>query len=125
MGPKTGESTDRGAKDYKVADIGLADWGRKEIELAEKEMPGLMAIFSKEGWVVLIWGIMLLPIGFAIQAIGLLKSKAIPLWQGILFLIGILFIGTPDGVEIVNLTAAILMAVAFVPYGIRIIGDKS
>jgi adenosylhomocysteinase len=29
---------------YKVADIGLADWGRKEIDIAEKEMPGLMAI---------------------------------------------------------------------------------
>jgi len=33
-----------GFKDYKVADIGLADWGRKEISLAEKEMPGLMAL---------------------------------------------------------------------------------
>ena len=33
--------------DYKVADINLADLGRKEIELAEKEMPGLMAIRSK------------------------------------------------------------------------------
>src|SRR6201991_2261121 len=31
-------------KDYKVKDIGLADWGRKEIELAEQEMPGLMAL---------------------------------------------------------------------------------
>ena len=31
-------------QDYKVADIGLADFGRKEIELAEHEMPGLMAI---------------------------------------------------------------------------------
>ncbi|THB68179.1 MAG: adenosylhomocysteinase [Gammaproteobacteria bacterium] len=30
--------------DYKVADISLADWGRKEIEIAETEMPGLMAI---------------------------------------------------------------------------------
>jgi len=30
--------------DYKVADIKLADWGRKEITLAEKEMPGLMAL---------------------------------------------------------------------------------
>jgi len=30
--------------DYKVADIALADWGRKEISLAETEMPGLMAI---------------------------------------------------------------------------------
>ena len=32
---------------YKVADISLADFGRKEIEIAEKEMPGLMAIRKK------------------------------------------------------------------------------
>ncbi|MBN2173633.1 MAG: adenosylhomocysteinase [Bacteroidales bacterium] len=32
---------------YKVADIDLADWGRKEIEIAEKEMPGLMSIRKK------------------------------------------------------------------------------
>lgn len=34
---------------YKVADITLADWGRKEIEIAEKEMPGLMALREKYG----------------------------------------------------------------------------
>ena len=32
---------------YKVADIGLASWGRKEIKLAENEMPGLMALRRK------------------------------------------------------------------------------
>jgi adenosylhomocysteinase len=31
-------------KDYLVADLGLADWGKKEIRIAETEMPGLMAI---------------------------------------------------------------------------------
>jgi len=30
--------------DYKVADMSLAEWGRKEIAIAETEMPGLMAI---------------------------------------------------------------------------------
>jgi adenosylhomocysteinase len=35
--------------DYKVADISLADWGRKEIEMAEKEMPGLMALREEYG----------------------------------------------------------------------------
>ena len=30
--------------EYKVADMSLADWGRKEIEIAETEMPGLMAL---------------------------------------------------------------------------------
>ncbi len=35
--------------DYKVKDIGLADWGRTEITLAEKEMPGLMALRKEFG----------------------------------------------------------------------------
>ncbi len=35
------------SNDYKVADIALADWGRKEIEIAEHEMPGLMSIRKK------------------------------------------------------------------------------
>ncbi|MGA2147105.1 MAG: adenosylhomocysteinase [Bryobacteraceae bacterium] len=38
---------DRTAADYKVGDLGLADWGRKEIGIAEHEMPGLMAIRRK------------------------------------------------------------------------------
>ena len=37
------------AKEYKVADISLAEFGRKEIEIAEKEMPGLMAVRKKFG----------------------------------------------------------------------------
>jgi adenosylhomocysteinase len=35
--------------DYKVADMSLADWGRKEIRIAETEMPGLMALRQKYG----------------------------------------------------------------------------
>jgi len=37
------------ARDYKVKDISLAEWGRQEIELAEKEMPGLMALRKEFG----------------------------------------------------------------------------
>ncbi len=37
------------ASDFKVKDIGLADWGRREIDIAEKEMPGLMATRAKYG----------------------------------------------------------------------------
>ncbi|MBT8340204.1 MAG: adenosylhomocysteinase, partial [Desulfatitalea sp.] len=36
-------------KDYRIADISLAEWGRREIEIAEKEMPGLMATREKYG----------------------------------------------------------------------------
>jgi adenosylhomocysteinase len=49
MATATLEGTKIGKLDneYKVADLGLADWGRKEIEIAEQEMPGLMAIRNK------------------------------------------------------------------------------
>ncbi len=38
-----------GKNDYKVKDISLADWGRKEITIAESEMPGLMALRKEFG----------------------------------------------------------------------------
>jgi adenosylhomocysteinase len=38
-----------GFTDYKVKDIGLADWGRREIAIAETEMPGLMALRDEYG----------------------------------------------------------------------------
>ena len=41
---KAASSTSTPGTDYHVADINLADWGRKEIRIAETEMPGLMAI---------------------------------------------------------------------------------
>jgi adenosylhomocysteinase len=44
MASSTLEVTELG---YKVADLGLAEWGRKEITIAEQEMPGLMAIRNK------------------------------------------------------------------------------
>src|ERR1700760_2714631 len=37
------------AQDYIVKDIGLADWGRKELDMAETEMPGLMSIRKEYG----------------------------------------------------------------------------
>src|SRR3954469_23780088 len=43
MTPKTVQG------DFKVADLSLAEWGRKEIELAEIEMPGLMACRAAYG----------------------------------------------------------------------------
>ncbi len=38
-----------GKQDYKIKDIGLADWGRKEIKMAEHEMPGLISTREKYG----------------------------------------------------------------------------
>jgi hypothetical protein len=95
-----------------------------EAEFAQM-MPGLLAMFSKEGWLVLLWGIVLLPVGFAVQAFALLKTEALPRWQCVLFLVGVLLVGIPDGLEIINLTASVLMTVALVPYGIQIVASET
>ena len=39
----------RATSDYKIKDLSLADWGRKEISVAEQEMPGLMSMREKHG----------------------------------------------------------------------------
>lgn len=83
--------------------------------------PGLMAIFSKKRWMVLLWGLLLLPLGFALQSVGLLQTHALPGWQSILFLTGVMLVGVPDGLEIVNLSASIMMSAALIPYGIQLI----
>jgi len=44
-----GKCAEQGGPDYQVRDIGLADWGRKEIAIAETEMPGLMALRTEYG----------------------------------------------------------------------------
>ena len=43
------QSTETKSLDYKVKDISLAEWGRKEIQLAEAEMPGLMSLRKQYG----------------------------------------------------------------------------
>ena len=109
-------AADKGALCLTMSALG----GLSDAEFAGM-MPGLLAMFSTQGWLVLIWGILLLPVGFGMQAIALCKSGALPRWQSRLFLVGVLLIGTPDGVEIVNLTASILLAIACVPYGMQLI----
>src|SRR5215467_10091963 len=48
-GKKTAPANGKAHKDYIVRDLSLADWGRKEISVAEQEMPGLMSVREKYG----------------------------------------------------------------------------
>jgi len=38
-------------------------------------LPGIEALMAKKGWLFVLWGILLLPLGFTIQAIGLIKAR--------------------------------------------------
>lgn len=83
--------------------------------------PALSAIFAKKGWLWLLWGILLVPVGFAILAIAALATGATSAWLSVPLLVGVLFIGFPDGAEIINLAAALTMSAGLVPFGVTMI----
>lgn len=87
-------------------------------------LPGIEAMFNYKGWLALLWLLPLLPIGFAIQGVGLYIAHAVPRWQSILAIIGSLLLANPD-IDLIGLVASVILAIAFVPFGIQIIkGEK-
>jgi hypothetical protein len=92
-----------------------------EPEFAQLE-PGLRALYAKAGWMVLLWTVLLLPLGFAVLAVALLASDALPAWQGLALLVGSLLLMVPDGLELVSLTGCTLLAVAMIPTGVQLLG---
>jgi len=83
--------------------------------------PALSAIFAKKGWLWLLWGILLIPVGFAILAVAAIVVGGVPTWVAVLLLVGVLLIGFPDGAEIINLGASVTMAAGLVPYGVMLL----
>jgi hypothetical protein len=87
-------------------------------------LPGIEALMAKKGWLFVMWGILLLPLGFTIQAIGLIKTRAFSLWQTVPLLIGALLTAMPDGFEIIGVTASIFLAAGLIPIGLRYLGGR-
>jgi hypothetical protein len=86
-------------------------------------LPGIEALFNYKGWLVIIWLLPLLPIGFAIQGIGLLVSHLMPRWQSILIIIGALLLANPD-IDLIRLIGSIMLAISMLPLGVQIIRNK-
>jgi hypothetical protein len=81
--------------------------------------PALRAIFERGGWLWITWGYVTLPIGFIVLAVGLTRQKAVPKWQGICMIVGLLLLLNPD-IEIISSAGAMLMCLGFIPLGARI-----
>jgi hypothetical protein len=88
----------------------------------EQLAPGLRALYAKAGWMRLLWAVLLLPLGFAILAVALLTSDALPAWQAVALLAGSLLLMVPDGLELVDLAGCTALAAAMVPTGVQLLG---
>ena len=98
----------------------------RELPQAEFEAsaPAIQAIFERGGWLWITWGFLTLPIGFIVLAVGLIRQRAVPRWQGICMVVGLLLLLNPD-IEIISSAGAILMCVGFVPLGVCIVSGKA
>ncbi len=86
-------------------------------------VPFLSVIVNKEGLLWVVWLLPLLPIGAAIQAMGLMKEKLINKWQGVCIIIGLLLLNNPD-IEFISATGALLMCAGYIPLGVKILRGK-
>ncbi len=82
-------------------------------------VPGITAMFQYKGWLWILQLLPLLPLGFIIQTIGLVRTKTIPRRGSIPMLIGSILMVNPD-IDIIGLVATIFLASGFIPYGIRL-----
>jgi hypothetical protein len=86
-------------------------------------VPFLSVIVNKAGMLWVVWLLPLLPVGAAIQALGLLKEKYISKWQTIFIIIGLLLLNNPD-IELISSIGALLMCAGYIPWGVKILQGR-
>ena len=86
-------------------------------------LPAFKALYHKAGMLKVTWGLALLPLGFILQSIGLLKGSYIPKSQAILILSGSILLANP-GFEIINLLASVLLFLGLLLPGKQLINGK-
>jgi len=86
-------------------------------------VPFLSVIVNKAGLLWVVWLLPLLPVGAAIQALGLLKEKFISKWQTVCIITGLLLLNNPD-IEFISSFGALLMCAGYIPWGVKILQGR-
>ncbi len=86
--------------------------------------PGIAAMFQYRGWLWLLWLLPILPLGFTIQTIGLVRSSLIPRRQSIPMLVGSVLMANPD-IDLIGLIATIFLAIGFFPYAFQLLSSAN
>lgn len=81
--------------------------------------PGIEALFQYKGWLWILWLLPLLPLGFILQTLGLVRARLLPRWQSLAMLIGSVLMANPD-IDLIGLIATVFLATGFFPYAIHL-----
>ena len=86
-------------------------------------VPFLSVIVNKAGLLWVVWLLPLLPVGAAIQALGLLKERFISKWETVCIGTGLMLLNNPD-IELISATGALLMCGGYIPWGVKILQGR-
>ena len=86
-------------------------------------VPFLSVIVNKEGLLWVVWLLPLLPVGAAIQALGLFKERFISKWQTVFIITMLLLLNNPD-IELISAAGALLMCAGYIPWGVKILQGR-
>ena len=86
-------------------------------------VPFLSVIVNKMGMLWVVWMLPLLPVGAAMQVLGLFKERFISKWQCICIVTGLLLLNNPD-IELISSIGALLMCAGYIPWGVRILQGR-
>jgi hypothetical protein len=80
--------------------------------------PALQVIADRSGLLVVTWLLVLLPVGAALQMVGLYREGLLTRGQAVLTVVGLLLLLNPD-IEIIGAVGAVLMGTGYLPLGLR------
>ena len=83
-------------------------------------LPGLQTLLDNKGYIGVVKLLVLLPIGFIIMSVGLILSGQISTWQGVMVIIGMVFMINPD-IDLLSLIGSCFMLIGFGSLGIGMI----
>ena len=85
--------------------------------------PGIEAMFTYQGWLWLLNLLPLLPLGFIVQSVGLVRSGQIARSVSVPILIGSILMANPD-IDIIGLVATVVLAIGFWPYALGLLKNQ-
>jgi hypothetical protein len=85
--------------------------------------PAIQVMIDRAGFMAVVWLLPLISVGLILIAVGLIKTKAVPRWQSVFIIVGLLLLINPD-IDIISLVASVFLLVGLAPIGAGFLSGK-
>lgn len=89
-------------------------------EQFQQMLPGLQAMLQYQGHLWMVQLYFLIPVGFILMGVALVRTKTVPRWQGMAITLGALLLFNPD-IDLISLIASVALGIGLIPMGITML----